>query len=113
MVLASASRPIRSEYPVLPGEHALVEVEDAGGPWAPGPADPSRSHGLDIIGTIAAEWNVRGDHRRRTIWARLDWSAPAGGDGTSGRSAPAASPSGTERQMPARVRPLTSTGNTA
>jgi len=94
---------------VRPGEHALVEVEDGDGPWAPGPADPSRSHGLDIIATIAAEWNVRGDHRRRTVWARLDWSAPAG----DGGSAPAASPSAVRREMPAGVLPLTGSGSTA
>lgn len=70
---------------VRPGEHVLVEVEDGGGPWAPGPTDPVRSHGLDIIGTIAAEWNVRGDHRRRTIWARLDWPVPARRDADGGQ----------------------------
>jgi len=65
---------------IRPDDHARIEVEDAGGPWTPGPADPLRGHGLDIVRTLATGWGIAGDQERRTIWARFDWPAPASAD---------------------------------
>lgn len=67
---------------IQPGGHIRIEVEDGGGPWTPRQADPWRSHGLDIIRDIAADWNVRGDHRSRIVSARIDWPAPVSHDDT-------------------------------
>jgi len=60
---------------IHPSDHAWVEVEDAGGPWNRPETDPSRGHGLDIVGKLASDWGITGDYRGRTVWARLDWSS--------------------------------------
>jgi anti-sigma regulatory factor (Ser/Thr protein kinase) len=60
---------------VSPGDYAWIEVEDNGGPWITAASDPERGHGLDIIRALAADWGIDGDHRSRTVWARLDWPA--------------------------------------
>jgi serine/threonine-protein kinase RsbW len=59
-----------------PGADIRIEVEDDGGPWlAPAP-DPGGGRGLDIIGTLAAEWGVATGPAGRTVWARFDWPKP-------------------------------------
>jgi serine/threonine-protein kinase RsbW len=57
-----------------PGGYAWVEVEDDGGPSAPGIRGSAGHHGLDIVCALATEWGIDGDHTTRTIWARFDWS---------------------------------------
>jgi serine/threonine-protein kinase RsbW len=58
------------------GGSVRIEVEDQGGPWnRPAPGTDPR-HGLDIIHALAADWGIDGDCRTRTIWVRLDGSAP-------------------------------------
>ncbi len=58
---------------INPGDHAQIEVEDDGGPWAPGISDSAAHHGLDIVRALATRWGIDGDHTARTIWARFDW----------------------------------------
>jgi anti-sigma regulatory factor (Ser/Thr protein kinase) len=58
---------------ISPGEYALVEVEDNGGPWTPPINYHDQHHGLDIIEALASGWGIDGDHTTRTIWARFDW----------------------------------------
>lgn len=58
---------------VAPGDYTWIEVQDDGGPWAPGLADTARPHGLDIVAALATDWGVDGDYRTRTVWARFDW----------------------------------------
>ena len=50
-----------------------LEVEDAGGPWRAGVRDDGRPHGFDVVTAIAGSenWNIDGDSRGRTAWARL------------------------------------------
>ena len=60
---------------LCPGDYIWVEVEDSGGPWIPKHSDTTRSHGLDIIRTLASDWGIDGDYRARTVWARFDWPA--------------------------------------
>ena len=55
------------------GHSVQVEVEDGGGSWTSATAQPDRYHGLDIIGALATDWGITGDHIARTIWARFDW----------------------------------------
>jgi anti-sigma regulatory factor (Ser/Thr protein kinase) len=55
------------------GHSVQVEVEDRGGSWTSATAEPDRYHGLDIIGALATDWGITGDHIARTIWARFDW----------------------------------------
>jgi len=55
------------------GHSVQVEVEDRGGSWTSATAEPDRYHGLDIIGALATDWGIIGDHIARTIWARFDW----------------------------------------
>jgi Histidine kinase-like ATPase domain len=62
---------VRAE--IHPGSHARLEVEDDGGPWHRHTPDSKRSHGLDIIQSLATEWNIDGDQRSRTVWARINW----------------------------------------
>ena len=52
-----------------------LEVEDLGGPWNPGPRDPDRPHGLDIIAALAGpgNWGTTSDGTGRTTWATLTW----------------------------------------
>jgi serine/threonine-protein kinase RsbW len=58
---------------VCPGLYASVSVQDRGGPWHSPEAGPSSRHGLDIIRTLATEWDIEGDQFGRTIWVRIDW----------------------------------------
>jgi anti-sigma regulatory factor (Ser/Thr protein kinase) len=60
---------------VLPRQYAQIEVEDSGGEWIAANPDPDRGrgHGLDIVGALAAEWGIDGDHHARTVWARFEW----------------------------------------
>jgi serine/threonine-protein kinase RsbW len=53
------------------GNYTWVEVEDSGGPWAPGISDSTRRHGLDIVRALASDWGIDGDDTVRTIWARF------------------------------------------
>jgi len=62
---------------ISPGSYAWVEVEDSGGPWAPGINDSTRRHGLDIVCALANDWGIDGDDAVRTIWARFDWPSYA------------------------------------
>ena len=57
------------------GSSCRVEVEDCGGLWRPGPGDPSRPHGLDLVEALAGpgNWGVAGDSSGRVVWARLTW----------------------------------------
>jgi anti-sigma regulatory factor (Ser/Thr protein kinase) len=57
------------------GSSCRVEVEDCGGLWRPGPRDPSRPHGLDLVEALAGpgNWGVTGDSSGRVVWARLTW----------------------------------------
>jgi anti-sigma regulatory factor (Ser/Thr protein kinase) len=55
------------------GHRVQVEVEDQGGPWTSATTDADRPHGLDIIGALATDWGVTGDHIARTVWARFNW----------------------------------------
>ena len=59
----------------LRGSSCLVEVEDCGGLWRPGPRDPSRPHGLDLVDALAGpgNWGVAGDSSGRVVWAQLTW----------------------------------------
>ena len=59
---------------ISPGDYALIEVEDDGGPMSPGMHDATGHHGLDIVRALATDWGIDGDHTARTIWARFDWS---------------------------------------
>jgi serine/threonine-protein kinase RsbW len=58
---------------ISPGHYTWIAVEDNGGPWNPPASDHERPHGLEIVGTIASEWGIDGDHSRRTIWAKFNW----------------------------------------
>jgi serine/threonine-protein kinase RsbW len=55
------------------GQHARIEVDDAGGPWADPVSDPDRPHGLDIIAAFTTAWGVTDTAAGRTVWARLPW----------------------------------------
>jgi anti-sigma regulatory factor (Ser/Thr protein kinase) len=55
------------------GQHALIEVEDNGGPWTPAITEPVGHHGLDIVRALVNDWGIDGDDTARTIWARFDW----------------------------------------
>lgn len=55
------------------GDHAWIEVDDQGGTWTEPALDPSRGRGLGIVRELAADWGIEGDHRSRTIWARINW----------------------------------------
>ena len=59
---------------ISPGDYALIEVEDDGGPMSPGMHDATGHHGLDIVRALATDWGIDGDHTARSIWARFDWS---------------------------------------
>jgi hypothetical protein len=59
-----------------PDGSVRVEVEDEGGPWTPRAPGTAHRHGLDIVHALAADWGIDGDYRTRTIWVRLDGSAP-------------------------------------
>jgi anti-sigma regulatory factor (Ser/Thr protein kinase) len=59
---------------ISPGDYALIEVGDDGGPKCPGVHDATGHHGLDIVGALATDWGISGDHTARSIWARFDWS---------------------------------------
>ena len=52
-----------------------IEVEDGGGPWRDGLRDDGRPHGFDVVTAIAGagNWDIDGDDRGRTAWARLGW----------------------------------------
>lgn len=60
-------------FTLRPCDYILIEVEDAGGPWAPKPSTPDRGHGLDILRALASAWGLTADRDSRTIWARFDW----------------------------------------
>jgi anti-sigma regulatory factor (Ser/Thr protein kinase) len=59
---------------VARGVSVRVDVQDDGGPWTPALAAPDRHHGLDIVGALAAELAITGDHRGRTVSAVLSWT---------------------------------------
>jgi hypothetical protein len=65
---------VRAEF--NPDGSVRIEVEDQGGPWTPRAPGTAHRHGLDIIHALAADWGIDGDYRTRTIWIRLDGSAP-------------------------------------
>jgi len=58
---------------INPGDHVQIEVEDSGGPWAPGMNDSMGHHGLDIVRALATDWGIESDQNNRTTWARFDW----------------------------------------
>lgn len=53
-----------------------IEVEDAGGQWTD-PGHDDRPHGLAIVGELAREWGRSTRPHGRTVWARVDFQAPA------------------------------------
>jgi anti-sigma regulatory factor (Ser/Thr protein kinase) len=62
---------------VNPGEHAWVEVEDQGGPWAAKESDDEHGRGLELVAELAGEGNwtidtgtTPGSH---VVWVQLDW----------------------------------------
>ena len=59
-----------------PGDYVWIEVEDSGGPWLETAADSTQGDGLDIIGALASDRAVDGDHINRIVWARFDWPHP-------------------------------------
>jgi hypothetical protein len=67
---------VRAE--VHDGDCLWIEVEDNGGPWDTHPDDDDRPHGLAIVGALASDWGIDGDHRTRVVWARLDVPTPYG-----------------------------------
>lgn len=69
--LRGATFTVRAEIRI--GCYARIEVEDRGGPWRAPEAGLDRYHGLDIIRTLAATWDIEGDHLGRTTWVRIDW----------------------------------------
>jgi anti-sigma regulatory factor (Ser/Thr protein kinase) len=59
---------------VSDGEQVRIEVRDQGGPWNQVPHQDGRSHGLDIIATLATSHGVSGDPPTGwTAWAVLPW----------------------------------------
>jgi serine/threonine-protein kinase RsbW len=60
---------------VRPGDWALIEVHDDGGPWPKQVPDPDRPHGLDIIRILAARWGITGTNDGRVSWAQFTWPA--------------------------------------
>jgi hypothetical protein len=58
------------------GTQVYLEVQDAGGPWVPGPAD-GRPHGLGIVALLARTWGVRSlpelmsRIQREAVWAAV------------------------------------------
>jgi serine/threonine-protein kinase RsbW len=92
---ANAAQHSRSRLPggtftvratVSPGHYARVEVQDNDGPWTRATTDPTRHHGLDIIGAVADEWGIDADYATRTIWARFDWPEQPQPDPRPGQS---------------------------
>jgi serine/threonine-protein kinase RsbW len=79
-----AANAIRHSHSRLPGgtitiratirknDHALIEVTDNGGPWVRADS-PDQRHGLDLVHALAADWDISGDYRTRTVWARIPW----------------------------------------
>ncbi len=61
---------------ISPCEYVLIELEDDGGPWAAPSPHSTRGRGLDIVGSLAADWGICATPGGRTVWARFDWSAP-------------------------------------
>jgi anti-sigma regulatory factor (Ser/Thr protein kinase) len=52
--------------------YVYLEVEDAGGPWVPQPAD-DRPHGLDIVRCLTVRWGIGKRPAGRLVWARVDF----------------------------------------
>lgn len=53
------------------GTWVRLEVEDAGGPWIPHPAD-GRPHGLDLVSCLARTWGIDSLPTGRTVWAAVE-----------------------------------------
>jgi serine/threonine-protein kinase RsbW len=73
------------------GCYLWVEVEDNGGPWNGHAHRDGRSHGLDIVRTLAADSGIDGDPVTGWVaWARLDVppAEPADPVGAARRIAP-------------------------
>jgi anti-sigma regulatory factor (Ser/Thr protein kinase) len=50
-----------------------AEVEDRGGPWAPGTAeDEERGRGLIIVAALATRWGITGSEAGRVAWLEFD-----------------------------------------
>ncbi|MYW05061.1 ATP-binding protein [Streptomyces sp. SID3343] len=64
---------VRAAWWVRPDGLLAIEVTDGGSSTRPRQASPSLSahggRGLSIIGTLAADWGVRGSHEEVTVWA--------------------------------------------
>ena len=74
-VLHSASRHPGGIFTVRASvfdDHVLIEVEDNGGTWDERPHRDSRSHGLDIVRELAADYGKDGSPLTGWVaWARL------------------------------------------
>lgn len=69
--LPGATFTVRAE--IHPGDYAWIEVEDDGGPWTAHQPGHPPGYGLGIVRDLASDWDITGDHRGRTVWARLGW----------------------------------------
>jgi serine/threonine-protein kinase RsbW len=62
---------------IQPGHHVRIEVRDQGGPWTQHAHHDGRSHGLDIIATLATSHGISGDPLTGwTAWAVIAWHEP-------------------------------------
>jgi serine/threonine-protein kinase RsbW len=80
-VLHSSSRRPGGQFTVRagisPAGRIRAEVEDCGGPWAPGPGqDEERGRGLLIVGGLATRWGISGGDAGRMAWLEIDSAAP-------------------------------------
>jgi anti-sigma regulatory factor (Ser/Thr protein kinase) len=63
------------------GPAVRVAVTDAGAPQGPRAIDDPMAEsgrGLMVVQSLAVRTGQRGDHRRRRIWADVDWDTAAG-----------------------------------
>lgn len=60
---------------LYPGDCALVEVIDQGGPWTPPAPGDEHGRGLAIVEAIAGDgnWGIDGDAACHVAWFRLNW----------------------------------------
>jgi serine/threonine-protein kinase RsbW len=76
-VLHSSSRRPGGQFVVRAGVSAAgrirAEVEDRGGPWAPGPnQDEEHGRGLLIVAGLATRWGIAGSEAGRMAWLEID-----------------------------------------
>jgi anti-sigma regulatory factor (Ser/Thr protein kinase) len=68
---------VRAE--VRPGDGALLEVEDQGGPWVQRGLDDEHGRGLAMVDYLAGDdnWSVEAGLTAgtRVVWVWLDWAA--------------------------------------